>query len=254
MLLFIPFLTFPQVGIGTTNPTKTLDIDGELRIRETPEILSNKFLVVDSIGNVGYTISLSSVTFSYDKKYAIRTSTPNGNSIYVRNTNTDGIYVTGANHPYVELNLSIDVEIPTNTKSIITIDYFVPLGVMGQHTQVNGYLGTTFFKNDLRLPEGDRKFNLNQMFKINNQSNHAQINMSSVNAQYVEIVINDTPSVITNTFEVKGYIEQAYANQNTTYRFNNWESWYNMNSPYFANNNRNWGVGYISYYILNIPL
>lgn len=251
---------FSQVGINTTNPTKMLDVDGEVRVRNIPEMMKDSILVSDGKGNVGHrniaSITTQGITFDYDKKYAVRTSTPNGNSIYNRYTNTSGLYITtgSTTHPFVELNLSIDVNIPINTKAIVTVDYIVPMGVVGQHTQVNGYLGTTFFKNGLRKPEADRKFSLNQMFKINNQSNHSHANMNYATAQYVEIVINDTQSIITNTFEVKGYIEQAYANDDTLYRFNNWESWYNMNHTNFPNLNRNWGVGYIAYTVIYIPL
>ena len=49
----IPFLLISQVGIGTENPTQTLDIDGQLRIRNTPINNNGAFLVVDSDGNVG---------------------------------------------------------------------------------------------------------------------------------------------------------------------------------------------------------
>ena len=53
-----------QVGIGTTNPTADLDIDGTLRIRNTPVFNSSKTLNVDGNGNVGVSNNfiLSSVT------------------------------------------------------------------------------------------------------------------------------------------------------------------------------------------------
>ena len=42
-----------QVGINTTTPTKTLDVNGEMRIRTTPVATDNyNILVVDSEGNV----------------------------------------------------------------------------------------------------------------------------------------------------------------------------------------------------------
>ncbi|NHN27701.1 hypothetical protein FIA58_018625 [Flavobacterium jejuense] len=56
LLLLTTTFLFSQVGIETSNPTKTLDINGDLRIRTT-EITTNEsaakdsILVVDNLGN-----------------------------------------------------------------------------------------------------------------------------------------------------------------------------------------------------------
>lgn len=55
MLFFITFC-FSQVGIGTNNPTSTLDINGDLRIRSTSSTFNesaakDSILVVDNMGN-----------------------------------------------------------------------------------------------------------------------------------------------------------------------------------------------------------
>lgn len=53
LFLVLPFMVIAQVGINTTTPTKTLDVNGEARIRNTPTATgSYSVLVVDSDGNV----------------------------------------------------------------------------------------------------------------------------------------------------------------------------------------------------------
>ena len=52
-LSLLPLLSNAQVGINTTTPTKDLDINGELRIRTTPNVVSSTSLTVDVDGNVG---------------------------------------------------------------------------------------------------------------------------------------------------------------------------------------------------------
>lgn len=52
--IFSFVITKSQVGINTPTPTKTLDINGELRIRNiTEEIALNQVLTSDSQGNIG---------------------------------------------------------------------------------------------------------------------------------------------------------------------------------------------------------
>lgn len=55
ILLFIilPYLASAQVGINTTTPTKTLDINGELRTRTLPQgVAADDILSADANGNV----------------------------------------------------------------------------------------------------------------------------------------------------------------------------------------------------------
>ncbi len=54
-ILFIPFLGISQVGIKTNMPTKDLDVNGELRVREIPATDMNEiesFLAADGEGNI----------------------------------------------------------------------------------------------------------------------------------------------------------------------------------------------------------
>ena len=51
--LLFTTLSFAQIGINTTNPTKDLDVNGELRIRNLPYLISSEFLASDNLGNIG---------------------------------------------------------------------------------------------------------------------------------------------------------------------------------------------------------
>lgn len=61
-LLFISSHFFSQVGINTSTPTKTLDVNGDIRVRALPDasIGSYNIIVVDTDGN----ISTSNIDFS----------------------------------------------------------------------------------------------------------------------------------------------------------------------------------------------
>lgn len=184
-----------QVGVGTTNPTKDLDINGELRIRNVPTSTnSTDVLTVDTDGNVQKfeTFLLSEV-----------------NSLVATNnvdfTTPDGTVDN------VDLNLSTTVTIPANTEAIVIITYSVPMGIpSGNNT--NGYYGIRFLRNTIEAPQGSRKSSI-----VNNMST---VNMVTISNTYTE---NFTPSTTDRviTYTLNGYIEQT-TNQNRTYRFNMW--------------------------------
>lgn len=53
ILSILPGALLAQVGINTTTPTKTLDVNGEMRIRIVPQgDTTDNILVVDSQGNI----------------------------------------------------------------------------------------------------------------------------------------------------------------------------------------------------------
>lgn len=70
-LFLLPLSIIAQVGIETTTPTKTLDVNGEMRVRFTTSNLNepaakDSILVVDNLGNV-YRTSSKKVVNSYLK-------------------------------------------------------------------------------------------------------------------------------------------------------------------------------------------
>src|SRR5690606_3550902 len=109
-------LSFAQVGINTTNPTKDLDINGELRIRNLPTQSENAILVADKDGNIGklnaYMISDINTTVA-----------------------TKNVDITITPSPIIEviddidLGLSTTVTIPANTDGFVIISYSVPIGI-----------------------------------------------------------------------------------------------------------------------------
>lgn len=64
LLLFFPIIGYSQIGIGTENPTRTLDVNGTFRLRNTVSVTresaaKDSVLVVDSFGNVDRVTSKS---------------------------------------------------------------------------------------------------------------------------------------------------------------------------------------------------
>lgn len=62
ILFILPISILAQVGIETTSPTKTLDVNGEMRVRITSTNLNepaakDSILVVDNLGNINRTSS-----------------------------------------------------------------------------------------------------------------------------------------------------------------------------------------------------
>lgn len=60
-LLFFPIFSFSQIGIGTENPTRTLDVNGDLRVRTTTATLRES-AAKDSIITVGATGNVTRVS------------------------------------------------------------------------------------------------------------------------------------------------------------------------------------------------
>ncbi|MGG1923627.1 hypothetical protein AB1278_17560 [Chryseobacterium sp. NRRL B-14798] len=57
LICFMSHLTYGQIGINTDLPTKTLDVNGNMRIREVNTLtgLQSSFIVADQHGNIGKT-------------------------------------------------------------------------------------------------------------------------------------------------------------------------------------------------------
>lgn len=210
--MLISFQTlFSQVGIGTANPTKDLDINGELRIRNLPtNNQSTSVLTTDVDGNV--TKSQSFILWELDSQVA--TAPVN----YTTNT------VVTVNN--IDLGLSLTVNIPANVEAKIIINYSVPIGI-ANFSQAIGYYGIRFLKDGVEAPAGSRKFSV-----LNNFSNQeTTANMITVSNIYTE---NLPSSNVARTivFSLNGYIEKFNGNTTNAFRFNMWSA---------APPNFNWG-------------
>ena len=209
VFLFIGNLCLSQVGIGTASPTKELDVNGQLRIRNLPYLIDSEFLACDNLGNIGkyrpmLISDISSVIASSNIDILINTSTIINN---------------------INLGLSTTIFIPANKEAIIIIDYSVPIGV-SSFTNPIGYYGITFRKNGSEEVVGSRKFS----FNINENAN-----MVTVFNHYVEnFTSSSTDRYI--TYSLNGYVE-THNNSSNTFRFNMWDS---------LGENYNWGKATLS--------
>lgn len=204
-------LSFSQVGINTTEPTKDLDINGELRIRNLPlNNAATSFLTTDGNGNISK--SQSFVLWEVDSQVA-----------------SDPVnYSTNANIivDNIDLGLSLVVSIPANVEARVIINYSVPMGV-SSFTEPVGYYGIRFLKDGVEALSGSRKFSV-----LNNSDNQEETaNMITVSNVYTE---NFGVSTIdrTITYTLNGYVEQLRSGTLHNYRFNMWDT----NPPNF-----NWG-------------
>jgi hypothetical protein len=211
-LSLLPLLSNAQVGINTTTPTKDLDINGELRIRTTPNVVSSTSLTVDVDGNVGksnnYVLyDLLTLDATNPVTYTMPSTT--------NQTKND-----------LDLGMSQSVTIPANKNAKVIVYYSVPLGTSNANTNtVDAYLGIRFLKNGTEAPEGSRKFSLL------NRTGTTSFVMSYVTATYTETFApSATPTNV--TYALNGYMEYFGTSPVPTFKFNMWQA---------ADPNYNWG-------------
>lgn len=209
-LISLPVLS--QVGVNTIDPTKDLDINGELRVRQLPAIDNPRLVAVDEDGNIGVSnvflpSDVGSVVATDPVDFELAQSTPPANII----------------RDDIDLGMSIDVNIPAGREAFVIINYSVPMGVVDRSSPT-GHYGIRFLRNGIEEQAGSRKFTFNL--------DETSVNMVTVGAIYTE---NLAPAATdrTITFTLNGYIEQLIATTGThLYRFNMWQA----NGPNF-----NWG-------------
>ncbi|WP_298556160.1 hypothetical protein [uncultured Algibacter sp.] len=204
-------LSFSQIGINTTDPTKDLDVNGELRIRNLPiNNLATSVLTADADGNISK--SQNFVLWDVDSQVAV---------VPVNYSTSADIIVNN-----IDLGLSIVVTIPANVEARIIMNYSVPMG-LASFTEPVGYYGIRFLKDGVEAPSGSRKFSV-----LNNSDNQEETaNMITISNVYTENLAS-AAAVRTITYTLNGYIEQLRSGITHNYRFNMWDA----NPP-----NYNWG-------------
>ncbi|AXP81878.1 hypothetical protein CJ739_2812 [Mariniflexile rhizosphaerae] len=92
LLFFIPYLSFAQVGINTTDPKTTLDVNGAVTHRET------SFTVTSNAVNINTETSLANITGTATGTVAVTAYTPtiNGHMLTISNNTTGGFGATFA--------------------------------------------------------------------------------------------------------------------------------------------------------------
>jgi hypothetical protein len=221
-----------QVGIGTTSPQETLHIAGTARIDILPQINSNKVVVTDSVGKLGYKL-LSTGAISFENDISIATNYvlifPNTNSQYVRND--------------VNLNLEITATVAPNTTSIIRVEYSLPLGAqncLSPGMDMLTYIGATFYRDGVEIREANRKIQLDpRPWAVIGGSTATLCSMGFITCSYTETVVNTSNTSINISYEIMGYIEQHYVSTIITYIYGMWLP--------FSGANYNWGDAFIKY-------
>lgn len=84
-LFILPIIGYAQVGIGTQTPTRTLDVDGSFRLRNTAYVTresaaKDSVLVVDSQGNVDR-VSSKNIIYSHFKSFVRGNFGTTGNTV-----------------------------------------------------------------------------------------------------------------------------------------------------------------------------
>ncbi|MBC5834698.1 hypothetical protein G6N05_09525 [Flavobacterium sp. F372] len=214
LILFVVMSTnkmSSQVGINTTAPTKTLDVNGEVRIRTLPVTNASTSLTVDASGNVG--VSNNYVLYdlvSVDATAAVDYTPPSTATL----TKND-----------INLGISQTVTIPANKNAKVVVHYSVPMG-LATEDDFSGYLGIRFLKNTVEAEEGSRKFTIDKQL-----GSPAEIfQMFAVTTTYTETFApNASPTVI--TYALNGYMEMysTYTTIIPTIRYNMWSTGTNYN-------------------------
>ena len=217
-MLAIASFAHAQIGVNTTSPTKTLDVNGELRIRTTPTEGSTPAttLAVDDSGNVVKSNRLS--------LYEIFTlEAPNS----VRTTLSAGTHTVNN----VDIGIAQTITVPANREAVIKVTYSVPMGTEVVEIPASTYMGIRFLRNGVEAPAGSRKFSL----PIQGDGVYSGVSqiakMNSLSALYTEI-LPASSSDRNFTYSLNGYIEQSGEINDITYVFNRYSQ---------SGTNYNWG-------------
>ena len=209
ILILSTGLSFAQVGINTTNPTKELDINGELRIRRLPTQTSNTLIGADRDGNIGK----STVYLPSDIKSTMATANVD---VVVGSSSVITTIID------IDLGLSTRVTIPANKEAFVIISYSVPIGI-STFKNPTGYYGIRFLRDGIELQEGSRKFSINHSPRTSN--------MASVSNTYTDHYLPSSFERVI-VFSLNGYIERIESEEEDVFRFNMW-------APF--GDNFNWG-------------
>ncbi|MCT8340493.1 hypothetical protein MG296_10545 [Flavobacteriaceae bacterium TK19130] len=237
LIYILPFISLAQVGIGTTSPTAMLDIDtipGQytLRVRGLEPMVSDRYLVVDNDGNVGYSDTSGSGIINAAESVTLVSSTP------VDYIATNGFQLNDA----IDIGHLATVIIPANTTAIIRTEYNIPLGIATSNANPSAYIGIRMTRNGFTIEEASRKFSIGAQYPRPNGNIYE---MGYITCSYSEVYPNPTPFDDVIVYVAYGYVEQGYIETTECrYRFNMWAA------P--GNPNYNWGRAYIHHKLLRI--
>ena len=214
VLLLFSAIVSAQVGINTTEPEATLDVNGTVRIQDIPTQSGNFLLTVNDEGHVSKFRSY----LLYDVKGAVAEN-PVSRTLTGNETMNN-----------IDLGLSTTLVIPPDVEAKVIINYSVPVGTELNQYPPSTYVGLTFLKGGAEMPSGSRKVTL---ISEDYEANNAISNMNTISNVYIETF---APSSLGRliTYEVRGYIEQHVDSGSNSYdyKFSMWDS---------TGPNYNWG-------------
>lgn len=228
ILLMLSYCLHAQVGIGTINPTATLDVNGTFRERGIQEGIHDKFVVVDDDGNHYWMRVNNLYPFIEDKLVSTEPKTAR-------------VFTGGAETLLdVDLDIEIPIVIPANTTAYLRIDYSVPLGTTITTPQdLESYMGITFWLDGVMNEDIIDKFNLNKT-NTSNDGTISVFNHRRLTGVYKHEIVNTSSTPTTSLFEIKGLLEQYNSDLITHYIWNMWSD---------TGSNENWGITVIWYRI-----
>lgn len=152
-LLFFPILSFSQIGIGTENPTRTLDVNGDLRVRATASTVresaaKDSIITVGATGNVTR-VSSKTVIESHFKTYIKGSFITTGPSLINLGILANGYSVIPFNT--TEFDIDSEFNITTNTftaKRSGIYSFYIAIKVNSAVLSVNGDFGVAIFQGN----------------------------------------------------------------------------------------------------------
>ena len=245
-----PLFVLSQVGIGTETPTKDLDVNGEVRIRDLPVNSDGTFVVTDNNGNLGKMDAAINVFVLADVETDVATAPVNFTTGGInQNAATDDPLNDEEIINNIDLGLSISLTVPANMEAVVIVNYSVPASYQGNTTNSDlsnvanlprfAYVGVRFLKQigtatPVEAEAGSRTFSLDDP-GVNGAITNRHIKVVTVTNTYVE-EFSSQNTARRITYTLNGFIEERARNIPHLYRFN----------MFATGRNFNWGRATIS--------
>ena len=234
-----------KIGVGNTDPTEQLDVNGNVRVRGVySNIASGVYKQVVSDPN-GVLRTIPSDKYSLYDSFDVIATNPT-DVIFFSGTNGSNITIDSSNRIFrnINLNMPLTVTIPPLSEAKVTVNYSIPIGIGGAGGCADNFLayyGITFKKNGIEQQIGSRKSSFNTSL--------SQAKMTTVSGTFIETIQNSSNSAITVPYTFDGYLEYINGtftiNNSCFARFKMWSS---------TGENFNWGQASATALVYTRPL
>ncbi len=200
-IYLLPFLTFAQVGIGTTTPLNDLHVNGGVRIDDVPYSPSTDVFVKMPNGDVGYNDNIGGGSNFLTSVTSIKEWNESDLDFTIPGT---GYSLNDS----ILIQLERQVTVPVGKVAVIKINTTIPIEIGTENLQFAAKLGTRF------LIDGVAEEKSASYFTIKNQSITPNFYpMETIHNFYSDWVNNISgSSPITVTYTVVGYVERFGSN------------------------------------------